>query len=175
MRIVPILAAAALLPGCGGPARVAVEQVQVTPANSAEVLRAVRGAGARVVLVNVWATWCAPCREEFPDLVKLQRNYRDRGLRVIFVSADFDSELPAVKRFLAQHGVDWPTYLKAEADMEFISGLDERWTGAIPATFIYDDRGTLHHFIEGKVSYEQIERKVQDVLTKPKVPATVQG
>ncbi|HYM81181.1 MAG TPA: TlpA disulfide reductase family protein, partial [Candidatus Limnocylindria bacterium] len=100
-----------------------------------------REPGAEVVLVNIWATWCAPCREEFPDLMRLNERYRDRGLRLILVSADFEDQLPLARRFLAKQGVDFPSYLKTGDDMRFINAMDSRWTGALPATLIYDGRG----------------------------------
>src|SRR5512132_453152 len=58
----------------------------VLPASSQRVRDAARVPGARAVVLNAWATWCAPCREEFPDLVRLERTYRDRGVRVVLLS-----------------------------------------------------------------------------------------
>src|SRR5206468_6225241 len=55
----------------------------------------------RVVLVNFWATWCPPCRDEFPDLSRLQRKYASQGLRVLGVSTDLGSQMPAVEKLLA--------------------------------------------------------------------------
>lgn len=139
----------------------------VIPAGAEELLRAVRAEGARAVLVNVWATWCMPCREEFPHLLRLRREYGPRGLRVILVSGDFDSEMPAVVRFLEEQGVDFPTYIKSGKDMEFIDALEPRWSGALPATFIYDARGSLRHFWEHKASYATFEQRVLEVLNQP--------
>ena len=135
----------------------------MTPVTAAGLNQAVTRAGAPVVLVNVWATWCGPCREEFPDLVRLERLWRGRGLKVLLVSADDEGDLPQVKRFLAERGVDFPTYLKAQKDMEFINGLDPRWSGALPATFLYDGTGRLRDFWEGKTTYALFEQKVRAV------------
>src|SRR5436309_4814249 len=88
----------------------------VIPATSKSVLHAVREPGAKVVLVNMWATWCGPCREEFPDIVKLAKKYRDQGLRVVFVSWDVDEAV--TRRFLAQQGVDFPSYIKADSERD---------------------------------------------------------
>lgn len=136
------------------------------PATAAEVLAAVRAADAKAVLVNVWATWCIPCREEFPDLLRLRRAYANQGLNVLFVSGDFASERNAATTFLTEQGVDFPTYIKTGDDMQFIDAFDQQWSGALPATFIYDHTGTRRHALLGKSSYAQFEEKVRDVLKK---------
>jgi thiol-disulfide isomerase/thioredoxin len=128
------------------------------------LLEAVRAPGAKATLVNIWATWCVPCREEFPDLVRLERTYRDRGLRVLFVCADFDSEMPAARRFLAEHGVTYPSYFKTGDDMKFIDALSPKWSGALPATVLYDAAGTRRDSWEGQASYATFESKVNAVL-----------
>jgi thiol-disulfide isomerase/thioredoxin len=138
----------------------------LVPATAGDVLQAVRAPGARAVLVNVWATWCIPCREEMPDLLRLRRAYADRGLRVVLVSGDFASDAEQATAFLGEQGVDFPTYLKKGSDMEFIDAFDPRWSGALPATFIYDDAGRLRHAIYGKGSYRKFEEKVRDVLQR---------
>jgi thiol-disulfide isomerase/thioredoxin len=131
-----------------------------------DVLKAVRAPGARAVLVNIWATWCIPCREEMPHLLRLRRAYAPRGLRVILVSGDFSSDRDQATAFLREQGVDFPTYIKTGSDMEFIDALDSSWSGALPATFIYDGEGRLRHTIYGKASYEQFEEKIRDVLAQ---------
>ena len=61
----------------------------LVPATADTVFQEVRKPGASVTVVNVWATWCQPCREEFPDLLKLRRAYARQGLRLVLVNADF--------------------------------------------------------------------------------------
>ena len=162
---------AALLLGCVAPRPAGrhtdTGSVEVQPATVEQLLAAVRAPGARAVLLNVWATWCTPCREEFPYLLRLEREYRARGLRLVLVSGDFDSELPAVKRFLAAQGVGFLTYLKQDDDMRFIDGLDARWTGALPATLLYDGAGHRLWFHEGKAAYDTLKTRIEQVLAAP--------
>ncbi len=135
------------------------------PADAKRILDEVRRPGAEVVVVNVWATWCLPCREEFPDLVRLYRSYAAKGLRLVLVSADFgDDRQEHVRRFLAEHGVDFPSFVKEEDDMEFIDKLEPRWTGALPATMVYDAKGVLRRFWEGTRPYPMMEKSVREVL-----------
>ena len=79
----------------------------------------------KVVLVNFWATWCVPCREEFPDLVRLEAAYRDKGLAVLGVSTDLGRDLSAVEKFLATHKPGFPNYHKAKGgdDQDFIDAI----------------------------------------------------
>ncbi len=128
------------------------------------MLREVQGSLGRVVLVNVWATWCAPCREDLPALVRLQRDLEGQGFRLILVSADFASRRPAAAAFLASQGVVSPTFAKAQGDQEFIDGLDSRWTGALPATLLFDRQGRKVAFWEGKASYEELVGRVRPLL-----------
>ena len=155
-----------LLVSCAQTKHVSVEDVRVTPVTSADVQRTIREPGAKAVLVNVWATWCGPCREEFPGLVRVAQKYNGQGLKTILVSADDTGDVAAVKKFLAEEGVDFPTYLKAEKDQAFIDGLDKQWTGALPATFIYDGSGKLHDFWEGGVTFSVFEQKVVEAMGK---------
>jgi thiol-disulfide isomerase/thioredoxin len=149
---------------CGRHAPKPAATPALTPATAADVLREVQGSLGRVVLVNVWATWCAPCREELPDLARLQRDLEGQGFRLILVSADFASRRSAAAAFLASQGVDSPTFAKAQGDQEFIDGLDSRWTGALPATLLFDRQGRKVAFWEGKASYGELVGKVKPLL-----------
>lgn len=128
------------------------------------------GAGARVVLMNTWATWCVPCREEFPDLMRVHREYRDRGVRLLMVSADFEDELPAARRFLAAQGVDFPTFIKKDDDMRFINGISPAWSGALPASALYDAAGRQLWFHEGRLTYEELKTRLDAALPAAVAP-----
>jgi thiol-disulfide isomerase/thioredoxin len=166
-----------LLAGCGSSRRAATPatepepEIAIQPANASQLREVVGAGGARVVLLNVWATWCAPCREEFPDLMRLRREYRERGLRLVLVSADTDSQLPAARRFLTDQGVDFLTYLKQGADMPFIDSLDAGWSGALPATLLYDGFGRQLWFHEGKTTYDSLKTRIDQALAPPSEPA----
>ena len=130
----------------------------LTPAPTPELLERTRRPGARATLLNVWASWCGPCREEIPDLLRFTRTYAPRGVRVLLVSADLDSADAA--RYLESQRVDFETYLHVGDDTGFITGLGPRWTGALPATFVYDSTGRLADFWEGRADYGRFESAV---------------
>jgi thiol-disulfide isomerase/thioredoxin len=159
---IALFSLAAVVTGCGEPNNLVLPTV--TPATSKEVLAATRDSGAKVVLVNMWASWCGPCRMEFPDLVKLQKDYASRGLKVVFVSWDDRAEDAA--RFLAKQGMTTASFIKssAQGDQDFINAISPKLTGAIPATLIYDNTGKLRDLWEGAVSYEEFSQKVNSVL-----------
>jgi thiol-disulfide isomerase/thioredoxin len=138
----------------------------VIPADLDAVLAAVRAPGARAVLVNVWATWCDPCREELPGLLRFYRERRAQGLRLVLVSADDEQNRDKVARFLAGQGVDFPSWLKRGDDQVFINGLDRRWTGALPASFLYDGEGHLQKFWPGEVTPETLARALAEIPTQ---------
>jgi len=90
----------------------------------------------KVVVVNFWATWCPPCREEIPDLVALQEKYRDR-LQIIGVSQDSGS-IEEVKRFAAEHKMNYPTVMSTPEIERLFPGVY-----ALPTSFILDRDGKV--------------------------------
>jgi len=99
----------------------------------------------RPLLINFWATWCDGCREEFPDLVKIDNDYRDKGLNFVSVSLDEVSDIKtAVPQFLksmnARMNVAW---LNVKDPEPAIHAVDMTWDGALPATYLYDKDGKV--------------------------------
>lgn len=100
---------------------------------------------SRPLLINFWATWCDPCREEFPDLVKLDVDYRSKGLNFVAVSLDDISDIKtAVPKFLKEMKAEMPVVLLNVNDPEpAIKAVDASWDGQLPATFLYDKEGKV--------------------------------
>jgi thiol-disulfide isomerase/thioredoxin len=143
---------------------------RIVPADLKEVLAAIRKPGAAAVLVNVWATWCEPCRAEMPELVRFYRAHRRQRLRLVLVSADDAEARGQAEKFLASQGVDFQSYLKVGDDMQFIDGLDKRWTGALPASFLFDGKGELRQFWPGPITRAQLDTKLQETLQRRNKP-----
>lgn len=161
------LGALALTLALPGSARAAGPEI--VPADIKALMGEVRKPGAKAVLVNVWATWCDPCIEEMPDILRFFRDHRDKGLRLVLVSGDDEETRAKAEKFLASQGVDFRSFLKAGDDMDFINGLAQDWSGSLPASFLYDANGKRHHFWSGKVSYDALSAKLAEVLAvKPK-------
>jgi thiol-disulfide isomerase/thioredoxin len=123
-------------------------------------------AAPRPLLVNFWATWCDPCREEFPDLVKIDKEYRPKGLDFIAISLDDLADIKSgVPKFLREMGATMPAYLLNVPDPEkAINAIDPRWSGALPATFLYDAQGQVvfKHF--GRVQPEELRSAIEKLI-----------
>lgn len=162
-----LLGAAALAasppPGPSAPAPVPIESI-----DAAGLVARVAALKGQVVLVNMWATWCEPCREEFPVFVALDGELRSRGLAVLSVSLDASSSLDtAVRPFLASLKVPFPCFIKAPGDDDaFINAIDPAWSGALPATFVYDPAGRRIHSLFGQVTLDSL----RDILTRALPP-----
>ena len=139
-------------------------------------LKSLLGAGAgreRPLLVNFWATWCGPCREEFPDLVEIRGRYGVDTLDFVLVSLDDPSDIgKAVPEFLAEaRATAFPSYLlNADDSDDAINYVDPTWSGELPATFLYDRTGALVFKHRGRVKPTELRAALDEAL-KEKKPA----
>ncbi len=119
----------------------------------------------KILLLNVWATWCMPCREEFPDLVKLAKSYDGDVVDIVGISADFPDEIDSkIVPFLKEQKVNFTNFVQNfEKQEDFINRLNEEWQGALPATFIYDSSGNQQRYLLGKQSYNSFRKAIEEV------------
>lgn len=125
------------------------------------------GKDARALLVNFWATWCEPCREEFPDLVRINTDYSKRNLDFITVSLDDPAEIKSsVPEFLREMRAPMPAYLLNVIDPEVvIKAVDPEWGGGLPATFLYDASGRLVFKHTGRVKPDELRAAIDKVTS----------
>ena len=118
----------------------------------------------KLLIINFWATWCAPCVKEFPSFVKGRNKYKNQDVEVIFISHDFEDKQAEVKEFLKRYQVDWPSYIKVGYDEPYINSFSKDWSGALPATFLYNDKGELLHFVESEINEEDLFKTIEGYL-----------
>jgi thiol-disulfide isomerase/thioredoxin len=121
----------------------------------------------RPLVVNFWATWCTPCREEFPDLVRLRERYAADRLDLLLVSLDDISDISTtVPDVLVESGAAaLPAYLLNASDEGAAIGLvDPRWMGELPATFLYDRAGRLVFDHKGRIKPADLQTAIDKTL-----------
>src|SRR5262245_29538122 len=112
----------------------------------------------KVVLLNFWATWCAPCRAEMPDLVKWQREYSKRGLQIIGVT--YPPEDPAEARKLIKSvNINYPI---AIGEKQTKAMFDEGET--LPISVVIDKSGMVREVIQGIIFPEEFEQKIKPLF-----------
>lgn len=122
----------------------------------------------RPLLVNFWATFCDPCRDEFPDLVKIDKDYRPQSLEFVTVSLDDVSDIKTtVPEFLGSMKATMPAYLLNVSDPEpAIDLVDPRWRGDLPATYLYNEKGEMVFRHIGRVDAAKLRSEIEKLVKK---------
>lgn len=114
----------------------------------------------KVVIMNIWATWCAPCHDETPDFVDLYDKYKDQGLVILGVSIDEQGK-SVVQPFMEKYNVNYPMVIDDGSIMDKYGP-----TMGIPTTYIINKKGNLQYFAVGALTQKELEPKLVKLLNE---------
>lgn len=173
-RVVIALCACVLLASLAAPAQkqksrpAQAQKLVVTEIDTEALRHLLSEQRERPLLVNFWATWCDPCRDEFPDLVKIDNEYRPHSLDFVTISLDDFSDINTeVPKFLGSMKATMPAYLLNVTDPEpAISSIDPKWSGSLPATFLYNTKGEVVYKHLGRVDPNELRAAIEKLVKK---------
>lgn len=150
----------------------AVSTVKISQIDDAKLLELLKPKNGKPVLINFWATWCDPCREEFPDLVKIENDYRGK-IDVVTISLDDVMEInTTVTKFLTEMKAETQNFLLVtEDESAIISQISKEWSGGLPFTVLYNDKGGIEYFRQGKFKVPDLREKIDSSIQKVEMPA----
>ena len=114
----------------------------------------------KVLVVNFWATWCAPCREEMPEFVRAQNEYGARGLQFVGIAVD---QADKVERFSKEFGLNYPSLIGGYGAVELSKTLGNK-LAALPFTIIVDRQGRIAHTQLGPLKPDKLRAIVDKLL-----------
>jgi thiol-disulfide isomerase/thioredoxin len=118
------------------------------------------------LLITFWATWCEPCRDEYPLLNQLAKEYAAKGLNVVGVNLDDDGDKILMRRFMARYKPIFPNFRKKKGgESEFVQAVMPGWNGAIPASFFYAKDGRQIGHLLGENNRDTYEAAIRTVLS----------
>ena len=144
-------------------------EVKLTTANYDAMIKQIAAQKAKLTVVDVWATWCGPCKENFPHLVEMNGKYHDKGINFASVSVDDTSKPKQVAdatEFLKGQKASFTNFLLDESMDDAFEKFD---ISAIPAVFLFDTDGkVVRRFTlddpNNQFTYEQVETAVKEFL-----------
>jgi peroxiredoxin len=119
--------------------------------------------GKKLRLINIWATWCAPCVAEYPHLVELQRWYGQRDFEFISLSADSPDSTTKALSFLQKKHSPVKNYIYSGTDKyKLIEAIDPKWNGALPYTLLVEPNGKIAYSYQGVVDLLELKKAIVD-------------
>lgn len=134
----------------------------IAPKDLERILAAERG---KIVVVNLWATWCAPCLTEIPDLIRLESDLADLNVALIGISVDEPrGSTAAIETMRDKRFPSFRTYARDKTEVDYlVSVIDSAWNEVVPTTYVIDRDGKVAKRIQGKKSLEEFKAEVAAV------------
>lgn len=139
-------------------------QSTVRRVSGEQLLQWVRQGEQRGTIVNIWATWCGPCREELPMLQSEIARLAPAGLRLLLVSVDEPESEEKIPTMLSGYGIEPPYYVVERPLGKFKRALHPVWPGNIPVTFLFDGQGKRRYFWGGPIMAKELEPILEGFL-----------
>lgn len=115
----------------------------------------------KLILVNVWATWCGPCVQEFPDFVIIDRIYRSRQFEFVSINADKLSRKDYVLKFLQKNEASNKNYIfSSDNNSELVESVDSQWSGALPYTMLIEQGGNIIYRNQGPINMVEMRKLI---------------
>jgi len=130
----------------------------------AELVRRIADSSAKATLVNAWASWCGPCRREFPMLKKVGAALKSKGVELVFITVDDEASYGKALEFAKEQGVSLPLLAASRPLGPFKRAMHPKWPGMLPATFLFDDTGKVRYFWPGEVFENELVPVVEGLL-----------
>jgi peroxiredoxin len=141
----------------------AKEPVTLRSIDREGVANLVKNRSDKLRLINVWATWCVPCVQEFPELVTINHMYRDRGLELVTISMDDTASRTKALQFLENHQSSSSNFLFIGEDKyQFIDAVDPKWQGALPYSILVEPGGKVVYAKQGLIDPEALKKIIFD-------------
>ena len=119
------------------------------------------------LLVTFWATWCEPCRDEYPMVNEFAKQYAPQGLKVVGIDLDQDGDIILMRRFLARYKPVFPNYRKSKGDENaFSNAVMAGWNGSLPASFFYARDGRQTGHLMGASDHDTYDAAIRMLLSK---------
>lgn len=141
------------------------KKITVEDLDKSKLEKLIKNRKGKVLLLNIWASWCPPCKKEFPDLVKLAEKYKNSKVDIVGLSVDDRNDLQSeVIPFLQKNNVNFKIYIQNFKSVDELISFFPKWEGAIPLTVIFDKNGREKKFIIGMRDFEFFDKALQEVL-----------
>jgi thiol-disulfide isomerase/thioredoxin len=139
----------------------AKEPVSIDTINDAGIRDLVQNHTDKLMLINVWATWCGPCVTEFPEFISMNRMYRKRDFEFISISADELGKKDKALQFLQKQQASAKNYIfSGDSKYKLIEAIDPKWPGALPYTMLVEPGGKIVFAKEGIIDPAELKKAI---------------
>jgi thiol-disulfide isomerase/thioredoxin len=139
------------------------EPVNIEPIDIDGIAGLLKNNTDKLRLINLWATWCGPCVAEFPDLVNINRMYRNRDFELITISSDELVNKDKALKFLQKKQASNVNYIfSGDSKYKLIDAIDPKWQGALPYTLLVEPGGKIVYAKQGAIDADELKKAIVD-------------